>query len=525
MRAAAAGRWLRRWALAGAIAAASEGARDARAAEVGDPSCFVEAIVPTPGVAVIRLSRNFLRAGSDSLWTRTGPWLAPRDYRLDRLTGDVQLLRPLVPGETLWVRACALLEPPPLEYVRQVYRPARPPGAAPESVAVPLAPVPRPATGRDVGAAPAGAALGVNGNKTIAVDFGSSQDAALRQSLDLSVGGTLAPGVELTGVLTDRDTPVGVDGTTQDLRSLDRVLVELRAPDGRGSLGDIPVQVTRGEFAKLDRRVQGVSGEWRPGDLALRGAAAGAQGEYTRVSFSGVDGQQGPYLLPGRDGGTGVSVVPGSEIVTVDGQRMTRGEAADYAIDYERARITFSNRRPISSASRITVEYQFSLVRFRRNLAAGSSEWNQGRWSFYAHGLRENDDAGRPLSGALDAVDRLALALSGDSLALGVGVLPGPTTRCASRATWCTRSRGWTRARSPCASRAWATGSATTPTRRWWAAARSTASPVRGWARSASGGCCPRPSRARSARSAPPCSRARCGSRRRAASRASTATR
>ncbi len=400
-------------------------ARGNPAFAAGDPACFVAPMVPTPGVAVMRLPRNFLRAGSDSVWSRDGDWLANRDYRLDRLSGDMRLLRALAPGETLWVRACALLEPPPLEYARQVYRPARPLGAVPESVMVPLAPAPRPATGRDVGAAPAGAALGVNGNKTIAVDFGSSQDAALRQSLDLSVTGTLAPGVELTGVLTDRDTPLGVDGSTQDLRSLDRVLVELRAPDGRGSLGDIPVQVTRGEFARLDRRVQGVSGEWSPGDLTLRAVAAGAQGEYTRVQFNGVDGQQGPYVLPGRDGGTGVTVVPGSEIVTVDGQRMTRGEAADYAIDYDRARLTFSNRRPISSASRITVEYQFSLVRFRRNLAAASSEWTHGRWTWYAHGLRENDDPGRPLSGALDGADRIALALAGDSLALGVGAVPG----------------------------------------------------------------------------------------------------
>lgn len=418
-----AGRWLGRWVVSLGVVAAV--ATTSVASAASDPTCFTSAMVPTPGTAVMRLPRSFLRAGSDSVWSRAGQWEAGRDYRLDRLSGDLRLIRAIAPGETVWVHACALLEPPPLDYVRQVYRPARPPGAAPDSVGVPLAPVPRPVTGRDVGTAPAGTSLGVNGNKTIAVDFGSSQDAALRQSLDLSVTGTLAPGVELTGVLTDRDTPVGADGTTQDLRSLDRVLVELRAPDGRGSLGDIPVQVTRGEFARLDRRVQGVSGEWSPGDLTLRGAAAGAQGEYTRVQFNGVDGQQGPYVLPGRDGGTGVSVVPGSEIVTVDGQRMTRGEAADYAIDYDRARITFSNRRLISSASRITVEYQFSLVRFRRNLAAGSSEWNRGRWAWYAHGLRENDDPGRPLSGALDGADRIALALAGDSLALGLGAVPG----------------------------------------------------------------------------------------------------
>ena len=50
-------------------------------------------------------------------------------------------------------------------------------------------------------------------------------------------------------------------------------------------------------------------------------------------------------------------------------------------------------------------------MRFRRNLAAGSSEWNHGRWTWYAHGLRETDDSGRPLSGALDAADRVIVAL------------------------------------------------------------------------------------------------------------------
>jgi len=139
----------------------------------------------------------------------------------------------------------------------------------------------------------------------------------------------------------------------------------------------------------------------------------------------GVDGLQGPYTLTDRDGNAGITVVAGSEVVTVDGARMTRGEAADYAIDYERARVTFSNRRPISSASRITVEYQYALTRFRRNLAMFASEWHRGGWSWFAQGVSEGDDAGRPLSGPLDGTDRIRLAQSGDSLALGAGVTPG----------------------------------------------------------------------------------------------------
>jgi hypothetical protein len=173
-----------------------------------------------------------------------------------------------------------------------------------------------------------------------------------RQSLDLSVSGTLAPGVELTGVLSDRNTPLTAEGSTQDLQSLDRVLLELRTPNGAASFGDVAVDARDGEFARVERRLQGVKAEWGARGFSGSVAAASAPGEFHRLQLFGVDGQQGPYLLTDRNGGTAITVVAGSEIVTVDGQRMERGEGADYAIEYDRARITFSNRRPITSASR-----------------------------------------------------------------------------------------------------------------------------------------------------------------------------
>lgn len=391
-----------------------------------DPACFTVSFVPASGVAVTRMPRGFLRAGRDSVWTRSGVWRRDLDYVLDRLHGDLRLLRTPVPGETVWVRACGLVAPPPLEYQPLVYQPVRTVPVGDTTHATPSpAPFARPATARDPSQAPFGGALEVTGNKTLAVDFGSSQDAALRQSLDLSLSGRIAPGVELTGVLTDRDTPLSASGATQDLQSIDRVLLELRARDARASFGDVPLSVTGGEFARLERRVQGVAGEWRPGAFELRAAAAGSQGEYMRLAFAGVDGRQGPYLLTDRDGAPGVTVVAGSEQVTVDGVRMTRGEGADYAIDYERARLTFSNRRPISSASRIVVEYQYALTRFRRGVTTASTGWQRGAWALHAEAISERDDGGRPITGTLDAADRALLASAGDSLALAPGVTAG----------------------------------------------------------------------------------------------------
>jgi hypothetical protein len=269
--------------------------------------------------------------------------------------------------------------------------------------------------------------MNITGNKTIAVDFGASQDAFLRQSLDLAVSGTLAPGVELTGVLSDRNTPVTTTGATQDLQSLDRVLIELRAPRAAATLGDLTIDVAEGEFARLQRRLKGVRGEFSSDAVRVNAAAASAEGEYRRQQFFGEEGRQGPYVLTDRDGNAGVSIVAESEVVTVDGVRMTRGESADYAIDYERAQLTFTNRRPITFASRITVEYQYTVNRYRRNLATAGGRWSGGAFNAFTQVITEGDDKGRPLDFELTARDVAALQRAGDSLAFvgGSGVTAG----------------------------------------------------------------------------------------------------
>jgi len=390
---------------------------------VGDPACGVSTFVQQEGTVSYRMPQPFIRPGSDSVWTRAATWHRGSDYALDETRGELRLLRQPLPGDTLWVLTCRLLVAPPLEFQLYSWHPARP--AATDSAGPEGAPVPpsasRPATARSPAVAAAGTDLTLSGNKTIAVDFGSAQDAFLRQSLDLAVSGTLAPGVELTGALSDRNTPLGAAGATQDLQSLDRVLIELKAPQGGAALGDVTLDLRQGEFSRLERRLQGVRGEW--GGSGFNGvvAAASAQGERHTLQFFGVEGRQGPYPLTDRGGSPLISVVAASEVVIVDGMRLTRGESADYFMDYERGRLTFTNRRPISSASRITVDYQFTVNRYRRNLAAGGGGWQRGRLRAFTTFVTEGDDRGRPLGVTLDETDRFALAAAGDSAAAAIG--------------------------------------------------------------------------------------------------------
>ncbi len=390
----------------------------AHAAE--DPSCATWRIPVVANTVIYPLPRSFLRAGTDTVWIGEAQLDPTRDYSLDRLRGELRLLRTPLPGDTLRVHACALLRPPPLSVQPTPYRAAA--DDPPDTVAVAASSVrPRPATARAPGETPAGIGITLSGNKTLAVDFGSNQDAFLRQSLDLTVGGTVAPGVELTAVLSDQSVPITESGSTQSLESVDRVLLELRSPQGGAALGDIALDWDRGEFGRIERRLQGVRADWRTGTLEAAGAAATQTGEFRRIQFYGIEGSQGPYLLSDSQGRTGVGVVAGSEVVTVDGGRMNRGESADYSIEYERGRITFTNRRPISSETRITVDYQVATSAYRRNLAGAGAGWTRGSWNAFARVLREADDRGRPLEVTLDESDRVRLALAGDSSARAVG--------------------------------------------------------------------------------------------------------
>ncbi len=393
-----------------------------------DPSCGTMSLVSTGGSVVYRLPHAFIRPGSDSVRVRGVALVRGTDYVLDPLRGELRLLRDPAPGDTLRIDACWLLEPPPLERERRHYRPPSPPGSAARADTVPDV-VERAGVSRerldDAGGA-TGMNLAVAGSKTLAIDFGSNQDAQLRQSLDLTLSGRLTPGMELTGVLSDRNTPLSAGGSTQDLQAFDRVLIELHSPTLDAQLGDIDVGLEQGEFTRLQRRLQGVSAAWRSGPSGARFAAANTPGQYRRAEFYGAEGVQGPYALADASGSTGVGIVPGSDIVTLDGERLTRGESADYFLDYDAGRLTFTSRRPISSSSRITVEYQFSSGGFHRRMLLGGGRWETTRGFVQFGAVQESDDRGRPVEGAFGATDLVTLEFAGDSAARAIAADVSP---------------------------------------------------------------------------------------------------
>ena len=396
------------------------------------PNRHVARIAIAPPQTVYPLGRRFIVAGSDSAWVRDRLLTRGADYFLDAIAGEFRLNRELAAGDTVRLAYRALLVPPPTSYLGLAARPLLPTGPAPPPGTTPRdtarVPALRPGAGTATYAAgPGGPALDLAGTKSVALDFGSTRDVALRQSLDLNVRGRLSDTVELLGVLSDRNTPLTTEGGTRELAELDRILLEVKGPSAGGVLGDWTLRQERGEFARVSRELTGVEARGGGETLGARAALASVKGRFVSRQFQGSEGLQGPYPLPDDDGRS-VPIVVGSEEVWLDGVRLARGEAADYAMDYDRGTITFSARRLVSAASRIAVDYQVSLTAYRRTLSAFGGQAKKGGLTAYGQFLREGDAATRPLTFTLDESDRYALENAPDSatFAIGSGVAPGP---------------------------------------------------------------------------------------------------
>ena len=189
---------------------------------------------------------------------------------------------------------------------------------------------------------------------------GNRRDVSIESGLRMELSGEIAAGVEVQAVLTDENTPIQPEGTTQRLSDFDRVYVQLDTRQGQARLGDIDLAFTGTEFAPYVRKLQGAavtaqapalfSGAFAGGEATIAGATA--RGLFRSQDLVPVEGVQGPYRLEGRDGEQFIIVIAGSERVYLNGQLLTRGESADYVIDYATGEVTFTPRRLITGSRR-----------------------------------------------------------------------------------------------------------------------------------------------------------------------------
>ncbi|MBI5472161.1 MAG: hypothetical protein HY961_07425 [Ignavibacteriae bacterium] len=249
---------------------------------------------------------------------------------------------------------------------------------------------------------------------------GSNRDFTLNSGLRLQLAGKISNDIEVVAALTDENTPIQPEGTSQTLQEFDKVFVELRSTDVTTTLGDFNIDLGGTEFAGLSRKLQGAkaTANYRFGfsNGSVMAAAASTRGKFNTNQFQGLEAVQGPYRLVGKENERQIIVIAGTERVYVNGEQQTRGETNDYTIDYSNGEITFTTRRLITSASRITVDFEYSDRQFSRSMITGqsSSSFFDNRARLTLSFIQEADDPESPIDFSLTDSARAILANAGD---------------------------------------------------------------------------------------------------------------
>ncbi|MEZ4700267.1 MAG: hypothetical protein R2834_08060 [Rhodothermales bacterium] len=216
-----------------------------------------------------------------------------------------------------------------------------------------------------------------SGSITRGIVAGNNRDISVESGLRMQLSGEIVDGVQVQAVLTDANTPIQPEGTTQRLNEFDKVFIGITSKTGEVQLGDFNLDYSHSEFAQLSRKLQGVHVAGEAGGrnrLRVDAAGAAARGLFRSQDIPPIDGVQGPYRLEGEAGEQFIIVIAGSESVFMDGALLTRGETNDYVIDYATGEITFTPNRIVTSERRITVEFQYSTNQFSRTLVASAAE-------------------------------------------------------------------------------------------------------------------------------------------------------
>jgi len=264
--------------------------------------------------------------------------------------------------------------------------------------------------------------LNTSGSITRGVTIGNNQNTSVSSNLDLQITGKISDKVSLRASIQDSNIPLQDGGYSQRLDEFDQIFIELFTDRWNIRAGDLFLENRQSRFLNFNKKVQGLSthftfgGEDNKTDIFAAGALV--RGQYAKSSFTGQEGNQGPYKLRGNNGELYVLVISGSERVYVNGILKKRGENNDYIIDYNAGEITFTSLFPITSEMRIVIEYQYSDRNYTRFVTYAGANHETKTWSLGGYLYSENDVKNQPLQQNLTSEQAAILSNAGDNINL-----------------------------------------------------------------------------------------------------------
>lgn len=251
------------------------------------------------------------------------------------------------------------------------------------------------------------------------VTFGNNQGSSVQSSMDLQITGKLSKDVSVLASISDHNLPIQADGYTQTLEEFDRIYMQLNIKEKSIiKAGHLDLLDENTYFGKYQRRSMGIAfqsnfGKENKTYFDISGGVA--RSEFHRIRFQGVEGNQGPYRLTGKNGENFITIISGSEQVFIDGILMKRGENLDYTINYNTGEITFTSFRPIFRQNFITISYNYTNRNYSRYLFTGGIRHEREKFRTGLTWFWESDNKNAPLSLNLSEEDQQVLVNAGNN--------------------------------------------------------------------------------------------------------------
>ncbi len=251
--------------------------------------------------------------------------------------------------------------------------------------------------------------------------IGNSQSLLLNSDFNMQMSGDIGDGIKIKAAISDDNIPIQPEGNTRLLQEFDKVFIQVSKDKSYITAGDYEVNKPNSYFINYFKQVQGLSAyhEAQITDnqyFKQKASFAVSRAIFNRFLIPVIEANQGPYKLPGANGERFIIIEAGSEKIYEDGRLLTRGQNHDYLINYDRAEITFTEKKLITKDSRITAEYEYVDRNYLRTMYATESTYDYKnlslRFNFFSQQDSRNVTGDRPL----DSIDLDILQLGGDDL-------------------------------------------------------------------------------------------------------------
>ncbi len=267
--------------------------------------------------------------------------------------------------------------------------------------------------------------LSKSGSISRGISVGNNQNLTVNSNLNLQLNGKITDDIELIASISDENIPIQPEGNTQQLQDFDNVFIQLRNQKNSLIAGDFELRKPNSYFLNFYKRTKGAyyTGTFLDSmqqSTTVGVAGAVAKGKYTRNTFMGQEGNQGPYRLKGDNGEFFVIILSGTERVYVDGQLLKRGQDNDYTIDYNTAEITFTTRKLITQYNRIIIEFEYSDKNYARSLVYTHATTTKGPFQVRFNFYNEQDSKNQPLLQQLSPDQQRVLANAGDNVSSAI---------------------------------------------------------------------------------------------------------